>query len=64
MQNEDEKAKLNEELWDSRAETYDTRFSFTHWTQKKLVSLLQMQENSYLLDLACGAGWAVWCAAA
>jgi ubiquinone/menaquinone biosynthesis C-methylase UbiE len=59
MQNEDEKAKLNEELWDARAETYDTRFSFTRWTQKKLVSLIQLRENSYLLDLACGTGWAV-----
>jgi len=52
-------ARQNEELWDSRAETYDTRFSFTRWTQRKLVSLLQLGDNPYLLDLACGTGWAL-----
>ncbi|HYC19004.1 MAG TPA: methyltransferase domain-containing protein [Candidatus Bathyarchaeia archaeon] len=52
-------ARQNEELWDSRAETYDTRYSFTRWTQKKLVSLLQLRDNPYLLDLACGTGWAL-----
>ena len=52
-------AKQNEELWDSRAETYDTCFSFTRWTQRKLVSLLQLGDNPYLLDLACGTGWAL-----
>jgi ubiquinone/menaquinone biosynthesis C-methylase UbiE len=59
LQETDENAKLNEELWDSRAKTYDRRFSFTRWTQKKLVSMLQLGENPYLLDLACGTGWAV-----
>ncbi len=52
-------ARRNEELWDSRAETYDTRFSFTRWTQRKLVSLLQLGDNPCLLDLACGTGWAL-----
>jgi len=59
MQNTDEKAKLNEKLWDLRAETYDRRFSFARWTQKKLVSLLPLGENPYVLDIACGTGWAV-----
>ena len=63
MQETDENAKLNEELWDSRAKTYDRRFSFARWTQRKLVSMLQLGENSYLLDLACGTGWAVLYAA-
>jgi ubiquinone/menaquinone biosynthesis C-methylase UbiE len=58
-QKEDEKAKLNEEMWDVRAETYDRCFSFSRWTQKKLVSLLRLGENPSLLDLACGTGWAV-----
>lgn len=40
MQESDENAKLNEFLWDSRAKTYDRRFSFTRWTQRKLVSML------------------------
>lgn len=59
MENADEKAKLNEETWDSRAGTYDMYLGFTHWTQKKLVSVLQLGENPILLDLACGTGWAV-----
>ncbi len=59
MRDEYKIAKQNEELWDSRAETYDTRFSFTRWTQRKLVSLLQLGDNPYLLDLACGTGWAL-----
>jgi len=59
MKETDENAKLNEELWDSRAKTYDRSFSFTRWTQKKLVSMLQLGENPCFLDLACGTGWAV-----
>jgi ubiquinone/menaquinone biosynthesis C-methylase UbiE len=59
MEETDENAKLNEELWDSRARTYDRRFSFTRWTQRKLVSMLQLGEDPHLLDLACGTGWAV-----
>lgn len=50
---------MNEELWDSRAETYDWRYRFLRWTQKKLVSQLSFGENPCLLDLACGTGWAV-----
>jgi ubiquinone/menaquinone biosynthesis C-methylase UbiE len=59
MQTIDETVKHNEELWDSRARTYDTHFRLTRWTQKKLVSLLKLGENPYLLDLACGTGWAL-----
>jgi ubiquinone/menaquinone biosynthesis C-methylase UbiE len=59
MQETDENARLNEELWDSRARTYDRRFSFTRWTQRKLVSMLQLGEDPRVLDLACGTGWAV-----
>jgi ubiquinone/menaquinone biosynthesis C-methylase UbiE len=59
MEETDENARLNEELWDSRAKTYDRRFSFTRWTQRKLVSMLRLGENPHLLDLAYGTGWAV-----
>lgn len=59
MNKTDEKTKLNEELWDSRAGTYDRYFSFTRWTQKKLVSMLDLRNSPSLLDLACGTGWAV-----
>ena len=59
MEKTDDYTKKNEELWDSRAETYDIRFGFTRWTQKKLVSLLELGENPYFLDIGCGTGWAV-----
>ena len=59
MQETNENVRLNEELWDSRAKNYDRRFSFTRWTQRKLISMLELGENPYLLDLACGTGWAV-----
>lgn len=59
MEKADENARLNEDLWDSRAGSYDRRFGFTRWTQKKLVSLLQLSDDPHLLDLACGTGWAV-----
>ena len=59
MNKKDEKTKLNEELWDSRAGTYDRYFSFTRWTQKNLVSMLDLRKSPSLLDLACGTGWAV-----
>jgi ubiquinone/menaquinone biosynthesis C-methylase UbiE len=56
----DEHAKLNEEMWDLRAETwYGRRFSYFRWMQKKLVSLLELGENPQFLDLGCGTGWAV-----
>jgi ubiquinone/menaquinone biosynthesis C-methylase UbiE len=59
VQDADEKADLNEKLWDQRAETFDRRFGFNRWTQRKLVSLLPLRESPYLLDIACGTGWAV-----
>ena len=59
VRNEYEIARRNEELWDSRAETYDSRFEYVRWTQRKLVSLLQLNDNPRLLDLACGTGWAL-----
>ncbi|MGZ4911478.1 MAG: class I SAM-dependent methyltransferase [Halobacteriota archaeon] len=63
MQKPEEIVRQNEQLWDSRAETYDTRFQYNRWTQRKLVALLQLGDNPRLLDLACGTGWALWYAA-
>jgi hypothetical protein len=31
--------ELNEELWDSRAATYEGAFFFNRWVQKKVISL-------------------------
>jgi len=63
MQKADKVTKLNLEMWDSRAETYDRCLRFTRWSQKKLVSVLELGENPHLLDLGCGTGWAVLYAA-
>jgi ubiquinone/menaquinone biosynthesis C-methylase UbiE len=49
----------NEKMWDARAKTYDRYFGFARWTQKKLVSFIKLENNPYLLDMACGTGWAV-----
>ena len=61
MEEEREHARLNEKKWDLRAETYDKwshRFYF-RFTQKRVVSLLNLQENQCFLDMGCGTGWAV-----
>ena len=64
MDKEKEHAKLNEKLWDLRAETFcDRRFSYFRSMQKRVVSLLDLKENQRLLDLGCGTGWAVCYAA-
>jgi ubiquinone/menaquinone biosynthesis C-methylase UbiE len=54
VRDEREIARQNEETWDSRAKTYDAFFRFT---QRRLVSLLQLGDNPCLLDLGCGTGW-------
>ena len=51
--------QLNEEMWDSRAKMYDRGFGFARWSQKKLVSFLELKGEERLLDLACGTGWSV-----
>lgn len=55
--------RLNQEMWDSRARTYDRYFGFARWSQRKLVSFLELKDDVRLLDLACGTGWAVLYAA-
>jgi ubiquinone/menaquinone biosynthesis C-methylase UbiE len=63
MEKEREHAELNIKKWDSRAETYDKkwfgRFNYGQFTQKRVVSLLDLKENQYFLDIGCGTGWAV-----
>lgn len=64
----DENARLNEAMWDLRAESwFDRRFSFQSrylgWMQRKLVCLLEFGRNPRFLDLGCGIGWAVLYAA-
>ncbi len=49
----------NEKMWDARAKNYDKYFWFTHWDEKKLVSILKLTDKFALLDLACGPGWAL-----
>lgn len=58
VQKPNEITKRNEELWDSRAENYDKFFGFNRWTQKRLASLLELEGDPSLLEIACGTGWA------
>jgi ubiquinone/menaquinone biosynthesis C-methylase UbiE len=53
----DKVTELNEELWDSRARTYDRAFRFNRWVQKKVVSLMALTDDTRLLEIACGTGW-------
>jgi ubiquinone/menaquinone biosynthesis C-methylase UbiE len=55
----DDITRLNEAEWDSRAAAYDSQLGFLRWTQKKLVSSLELENHPCFLDLACGTGWAV-----
>jgi ubiquinone/menaquinone biosynthesis C-methylase UbiE len=61
MEKEREHAKLNIKKWNSRAETYDKSFHrfYFHFTQKRVLSLLNLHENQCFLDMGCGTGWAV-----
>jgi ubiquinone/menaquinone biosynthesis C-methylase UbiE len=64
LEKADEHARLSEETWDLRAETwFDRRYgfqsSYLRWMQKKLVSLLELGKNPRFLHLSCGIGWAV-----
>lgn len=61
MEEEREHARLNEKKWDLRAETYDKWFHrfYFRFTQKRVLSLLNLQENQCFLDIGCGTGWAV-----
>lgn len=54
--------ELNKKKWDSWAGTLDgksRRNEFLRDGQKRVVSLLNLKENSSFLDIGCGTGWAV-----
>lgn len=55
----DSKTELNRRYWDSLAEMYDRIFSFLRIFQKKVVELINPQNNIFFLDIGCGPGWAV-----
>ena len=57
LKDEYETARQNEEFFDSTAETYEKHYKLTFRTLTKLVSLLPLGDNPYLLDLGCGTGW-------
>jgi ubiquinone/menaquinone biosynthesis C-methylase UbiE len=60
MNKANEHDELNKIKWDERAENFDDRrFNYFRMMQKRMVSLLDLDENQHLLDLGCGTGWAV-----
>lgn len=59
MKKPDKITRLNEEMWDSRAKSYDRQLGFLRRSQKKLISILDLTNQPRLLDIACGTGWAL-----
>ena len=56
----DEHNRLNEEKWNSWANTFDSkRYARFRFMQKRLVLMLGLKGNQHLLDIGCGTGWAV-----
>jgi ubiquinone/menaquinone biosynthesis C-methylase UbiE len=54
--------QLSKERWDKWASSYDNkswRTDYLRGAQRKLISLLDIQENINFLDVGCGTGFAV-----
>jgi len=55
-----EHEKANEQKWNKRSESFDTkRFNYFRWMQKRALSLISFHPGTSFLDLGCGTGWAV-----
>lgn len=62
MNKEDRHVLLNKAKWDKWANSLDTkgfRYDYLRSAQSKLISLLDVKENTHFLDVGCGTGWAV-----
>ena len=62
MEDKNQNTKLNEQKWDKRADTFEKKnfnFNFFQYLQKRVIALLNLQEDQHLLDVGCGTGWAV-----
>jgi ubiquinone/menaquinone biosynthesis C-methylase UbiE len=59
MKNIDNITRQNEKIWDSRAGSYDKTLGILRWSQRKLVSLIDLKNGPVVLDLACGTGWGI-----
>ena len=60
MESITEHEKANDKKWSRRSQTYDEkRHNYFRYMQKRLISIMNLNENSNFLDLGCGTGWAV-----
>ncbi len=62
MKNEAKHIQSNQMKWDKWADSRDGkgwRDDYLRDAQRKLISLLDLQEDIRFLDVGCGAGWAV-----
>jgi Predicted methyltransferase (contains TPR repeat) len=54
--------KINEAKWDKWAETIDgksLKYDYLRSAQSGVISLLNLHENTSMLDIGCGTGWAL-----
>jgi ubiquinone/menaquinone biosynthesis C-methylase UbiE len=59
MEDKNRNAELNEKMWDRRASSFEKKWSFLQFFQKRVVVLLNLHEGQRFLDIGCGTGWAV-----
>jgi ubiquinone/menaquinone biosynthesis C-methylase UbiE len=51
---------INESKWDTRSAKYDDkRYHFFRYLQKKTIDHMDLSEDTNILDLGCGTGWAI-----
>jgi ubiquinone/menaquinone biosynthesis C-methylase UbiE len=54
--------QINETRWDRWAETVDgksVKYDYLRSAQQAVISLLNLKENDFMLDIGCGTGWAL-----
>jgi ubiquinone/menaquinone biosynthesis C-methylase UbiE len=62
MKDDSKHLKMNEEKWDTWANSLDKKSwqsDFLHNAQSQVISLFNMQPGVHFLDIGCGTGWAV-----
>jgi ubiquinone/menaquinone biosynthesis C-methylase UbiE len=62
MNQEEKHAEMNEAMWDKWAPSLDSdgwKYRYLRQAQGRVISLLNLDENTHFLDIGCGTGWAM-----